>query len=236
MPDKLADILKNDLVVENNSLRDLMFETLDLCQQPGGPDRAIRKLDAKRKKFSSGIDFLKKVPYCCLFLSYACFKREYYSHAVRWIRVANDGLDQLNQVWNRSIARWICALIYQQSGYPEDAEIFFGDAIKLMEQELRDRKRRSHYEKAEECEIVLERLHEDARLLEESVLVHLPAPALTGDTQTIEDILLQNLLSKVFEDRETAERLINFERTSSPQASRVDLIRSAIERWERNNQ
>jgi hypothetical protein len=57
-----------------------------------------------------------------------------------------------------------------------------------------------------------------------------PAPATDGE-------LYQNLLAKVMGDRETAERLIEYERGSAPRyASRDELVRRAIERWERDNQ
>lgn len=248
MADNLAEILKNDLMVENDSLRDLMFETLHLCERPGGPLRAIRKLDAKRKKFSSGIDFLDNVPYCCLFLSYACFKRDDYPNALRWARVAIDGLDQTNHVWNRSIARWIIALLYQQSKQPDDAEIYFEAAIKLMEQERKDNKRRSRYEKAKACESLLERMREDFRLLKTSILVHLPLPVSTDDAHIPEDtgvtipeenegVIFQNLVKKlgVTGTREQAEGLIEHECKRAPEINRVEAIRRAIERWEYDN-
>lgn len=45
----------------------------------------------------------------------------------------------------------------------------------------------------------------------------------------------QELLSKVRGDALTAERLIEYERRRAPSASREELIRRAIERWERDN-
>ncbi len=248
MQDKLADILKNDLVIENDFLQDLMLETLDLCQQPGGPDPAIRKLENKRRKFSSGIDFLDKVPYCCLFLSYAYFKQDDHPNALKWVRVAIDGLDQFNHVWNRSIARWIYALIYQQSGLLDDAEVFFETAIELMERELIDRKRRSRYEKAKECKSLLEKMREDARLLRASALVHLPVPISTDDAHTQDDtglapeekeeVLFQNLVTMlgVTGTPEEAERLIEYELERAPEISRPEAIRRAIEQLDRDRQ
>ncbi|MDQ2690918.1 MAG: hypothetical protein M3Y68_02680, partial [Chloroflexota bacterium] len=47
--------------------------------------------------------------------------------------------------------------------------------------------------------------------------------------------LFQNLLSKVGGERLTAERLIEYERRHAPNASREELIRRAIERWEDDN-
>lgn len=50
-----------------------------------------------------------------------------------------------------------------------------------------------------------------------------------------EDLLYQDLLRKVRFNGSIADRLIDYERKQDPQASRLDLIQSAIERWERDN-
>ena len=50
-----------------------------------------------------------------------------------------------------------------------------------------------------------------------------------------EDSLYQTLLAKARNDTELADRLIEFERKRTPYASREELIRSAIVRWERDN-
>jgi hypothetical protein len=50
-----------------------------------------------------------------------------------------------------------------------------------------------------------------------------------------EDLLYQDLLRKVRFNGSAAERLIDYERKQDPQASRMNLIQSAIERWERDN-
>ena len=47
--------------------------------------------------------------------------------------------------------------------------------------------------------------------------------------------LYSDLLEKVRFDHRTAERLIEFERKRTPEASRVTLIQNAIRRWERDN-
>src|SRR5512136_3034847 len=158
IPDKLADILRIDLEVENKSLRDFLLENLDFCQQPQGPSQAIQKLETKLGKSSSNVDLLEKVPYCQLFLSYTYFKLPDYYRATKYTEAAIDGFDQRNHVWNRSIARWICGLIYQNDGNLDDAERVFDAAIKLMTQELQDHKRRSHYAMAEKCANVMEKM------------------------------------------------------------------------------
>lgn len=50
-----------------------------------------------------------------------------------------------------------------------------------------------------------------------------------------EDLLYQDLLRKVRFNGTTADRLIEYERKQSPQASRLELIQSAIDRWDRDN-
>lgn len=50
-----------------------------------------------------------------------------------------------------------------------------------------------------------------------------------------EDMLYQDLLRKVRFNGSIADRLIEFERKQDPQASRLKLIQSAIDRWERDN-
>jgi hypothetical protein len=50
-----------------------------------------------------------------------------------------------------------------------------------------------------------------------------------------EDLLYQDLLRKVRFNGSAADRLIEFERKQNPQASRLELIQNAIDRWERDN-
>jgi len=47
--------------------------------------------------------------------------------------------------------------------------------------------------------------------------------------------LFDNLLVKVGGDRETVERLIDFERQQTPQGNRTVWLKNAIQRWERDN-
>lgn len=49
-----------------------------------------------------------------------------------------------------------------------------------------------------------------------------------------EEKLFKNLVTMVFGDKETAERLVGMEQGRTPNASRTQLIRSAIERLERD--
>ena len=50
-----------------------------------------------------------------------------------------------------------------------------------------------------------------------------------------EAALYQDLLRKVNYDRDTVERLLEFERRFTPEARRINLLHSAIQRWERDN-
>jgi hypothetical protein len=53
--------------------------------------------------------------------------------------------------------------------------------------------------------------------------------------QSLKDSLYQKLLSKTKNDRDMANRLIEFERKRKPEASEAELIKNAIERWELDN-
>jgi hypothetical protein len=50
-----------------------------------------------------------------------------------------------------------------------------------------------------------------------------------------EDLLYQDLLRKVRFNGAAADRLIEFERKQNPEATRLQLLQSAIERWEKDN-
>jgi hypothetical protein len=50
-----------------------------------------------------------------------------------------------------------------------------------------------------------------------------------------EENLYQDLFVKTGYDHEVAQRLIEYERQRAPQATRSELIRNAIQRWERDN-
>ncbi|MBN2385410.1 MAG: hypothetical protein JXB85_00190 [Anaerolineales bacterium] len=247
MPNRFADILKNHLVVEKVSLRELMLEILDLCQDPVGAVQAIARLEAKRDEFAACVDSLEKTPYCCLYLSCAYFTLDDLARATRGATAAIKGLDQQNQTWNRSIARWLCAEIHKVNDRFDDAEVFYNDAILLMERELQDRKRRSRYDLAKECEHVLGQMRQDAQLHKNGTPVYTPALPARRRTRTrrppvaeqpgdSEEALLQDLRRKAAGDQAAAERLIQHEAERTPRKSRVECIRRAIKRWERDNQ
>ncbi|NNJ09470.1 hypothetical protein EKD04_003915 [Chloroflexales bacterium ZM16-3] len=60
-------------------------------------------------------------------------------------------------------------------------------------------------------------------------------PASPAGAADPEEQLHKALLRKVRGNRETAERLIQFEARKAPGASRSTLMRNAIERWEQDN-
>jgi predicted nucleic acid-binding Zn-ribbon protein len=63
-----------------------------------------------------------------------------------------------------------------------------------------------------------------------------PHPAEELFNQSLRQAALQNdLLKKVGGDRETAERLIEFERQRLPNATRLTWLQNAIQRWEKDN-
>jgi hypothetical protein len=64
-----------------------------------------------------------------------------------------------------------------------------------------------------------------------------PHPAEELFNQSLKQAALQNdLLHKVGGDRETVERLIEFERQRLPVANRTTWLQNAIQRWEQDNQ
>ena len=62
-----------------------------------------------------------------------------------------------------------------------------------------------------------------------------PAPSVTVPRDDHTEQLYRNLLKKAFGDKTKVERLIKYESTLAPVASRTQWIQSAIERWERDN-
>ena len=212
MPDKLAEILKNYLVVDDPSLRELRAEVLDLCQRPEDTLQAVEKLEETHKHYASRMDFSNKIPASSIFLSYAWFKQDEYIQALRWAGAAVDGYDQLGQRWNSSIACWVAALTHYAADEPDESERHFFRAFELMEQVIGDHRRGSQYGKAEECLSVRDRMLEDARLLQTVMLIHTPMENPTENEQSLFD----ELVKLTYGDKETAERLVDFERDEAP--------------------
>lgn len=246
MPDRINYILTQYLDLEHKSLRELMKKTLTLCQVVDGPRQAVEMLEAKRIKFTSTVDFLKNVSYCCLFLAYACHKNNDNQQALKWARIAIDEFDKLNHVRNRAVARWVCALIYQIEVDVDEAERYFEAALRILEQEVLDHKRRSFYEKAKECKRICAQLRKDAGLPQEDEadqsLSYEPDPSKyvpvlpsAADPEETEETYYQDLLQKTGGDREAVERMIAYESERSPGANRIECMRAAKERWEKDN-
>ena len=58
------------------------------------------------------------------YLILCLYKADNYSEALKWGIIAIDGFDLFHQVWNSSIAHWICALIYKKERKADEAEAF----------------------------------------------------------------------------------------------------------------
>ena len=254
MPDRLTEILTVHLVVEDASLQALRGEILDLCQHAAGADRAVRRLEQCVDHDAAHL-ILNRVPWYHIYLAYACCKQPNLPASVQWASLAVDSFDQLDHAWNRAIARWFCALLHRKTSENEEASLYFEEAIKLMRREIIDLKRRSFYERAGQCEKVLALLLADAASPPAGGADHAPSastggPGMDADdldglddlgnfstllTDSSEEELYWNLLTKVSGDQQTAERLIEYERSSRPGLTRKDSIIRAIEAWERQN-
>jgi tetratricopeptide (TPR) repeat protein len=254
MADRLTEILTVHLAVEETSLQALLGEVLDICQHPGGAERAIRRLGECMDSSAAHFD-LNKDPWYHIYLAFTCYKQPNLPLSMHWACLAVDGFDQIDHVWNRAIARWFCAMVYQKTGGNEEAFHYFEEAIKLMRREIVDLKRRSFYEKAGQCEKVLVLLLADAGSHPNGGGDHAPSAIIGGQSMDADSLdglddlgnfrtpladlsekeLYQNLLTKVLGDQQRAERLIEYECSHRPGLTRKDYIIRAIEAWERQN-
>ena len=254
MSDRLTEILTEHLAVEDVPLQRLRREILELCQQPGGANRAIQRLGECMDSSAAHFD-LAKDPWYHIYLAFCCYKQPDLPLSVHWACLAVDGFDQIDHAWNRAITRWVGALLYQETNGQAEASVYFDEAIQLMRREIIDLKRRSFYEKAGQCERVLALLLADA----ESPLAGgagLAPSAISGgqsmevdDQDDLDDLgnfktplaelseeeLYQNLLTKVIGIKQSAEGLIEYERSRRPGLTRKDYLIGAIEAWEREN-
>lgn len=57
----------------------------------------------------------------------------------------------------------------------------------------------------------------------------------TPHSAASEDELYQKLLRKTLGDKAQVERLLEHERQRNQKATRIELLRAALERWERDN-
>ncbi len=265
MSDRLTEILTEHLAVEDVPLQRLRREILELCQQPGGANRAIQRLGECMDSSAAHFD-LAKDPWYHIYLAFCCYKQPDLPLSVHWACLAVDGFDQIDHAWNRAITRWVGALLYQETNGQAEASVYFDEATQLMRREIIDLKRRSFYEKAGQCERALVLLLADAESPLAGGAGH-AAPSLAGgtgpapsaisgglsmevdDQDDLDDLgnfrtpladlreeeLYQNLLSKVSGDQQKAERLIEYERSRRPGLTRKDYLIGAIEAWEREN-
>ena len=75
--------------------------------------------------------------------------------------------------------------------------------------------------------------------LSEQIKVHEGAKNVHNRNLETEELrikeLYRNLLIKNLHDKEVVNRLIEFERNRNPNATKAELLQSAIDRWERDN-
>jgi hypothetical protein len=162
MNDEIADILKGYLSFQDKTHEGLLHEVLEMCKSVKGTEEAIVRLESMVDNYSSGLELLDKVPYCHLFLSYAQYRWNNSAHSTKCALDAIQGFEQRHEIRNLALAFWIRALVYWESAHVDEAKQDINKAIELIKQEMGDNKRTSHYEKCQDCEIILERIISDA--------------------------------------------------------------------------
>jgi len=163
MKDEIANILKGYLSIQDKMLKDLLNDVLEMCKSVRGTEEAIVSLESAVDDYSSGLEFLDRVPYCHLFLSYAQYRWNNPAHSAKCISDAIEGFEQRHEVRNLAIASWIRALVYWESAHVYEARHDINEAIELIKQESEDNKRTSHYDKSEDCDIILAQMNVDAQ-------------------------------------------------------------------------
>ncbi|MBI1792677.1 MAG: S24 family peptidase [Chloroflexi bacterium] len=154
MNDEITNILKGYLLVEEESLTHIMRDIFELCKSERGASEAIVRLEAMLADYSSGLEFLDKVPLYYLFLAYAQYKWGRLPDSVKSTSDAIRGFKQQNQVRNNAIGLWMRAWIYRESDHIETARQDIIEGIELIERELGDSKRTSHYQECKDCETI----------------------------------------------------------------------------------
>jgi hypothetical protein len=160
MNDEIASILKGYLSVDEDVRTHVLRDTLELCKSERGVSEAIVRLKDIVNDYSSRLEFLDKVPLYYLILSYAQYKWGKMPDSVDSASNAIQGFKQQDQVRNNVISLWIRALIFRQSDHIEAALQDINVGIKLIERELGDSKRTSHYQECKDCETIYSRMVE----------------------------------------------------------------------------
>ncbi len=177
MNDELANILKGYLLVEEDALTHVMQDLLEICKSERGVSEAIVRLETRLNDYSSGLEFLDRVPSYYLFLSYAQYKWGGLPDSVKSASNAIQGFEQQNQVRNNAIGLWMRAWLYRESDHNDAARQDIINGIELIERELSDSKRTSHYQECKDCENIHSRMLEFRDGLEGIIQKRAPKPA-----------------------------------------------------------
>ena len=160
MSDEIADILKGYLLIEDEPEAHVLRDILDLCKSERGIAEAIARLESNIEDYSSGLEFLDEVPLYYLFLAYAQYKWGRLPDSVKSVSNAINGFEQQAQVRNHALGLWIRASLYRESEHNDAARQDIMDGIELIERELADSKRTSHYQECKDCETIHSRMLE----------------------------------------------------------------------------
>ncbi len=157
MNDEIAGILKGYLSIEEETNRHVLEDMLELCKSERGADKAIVRLESMVESYSSGLEFLDQVPLYFVFIAYAQYKWGNLSDSEKSASNAIEGFKQQNKVRDNAIVLWMRALIHKESGHIDAAVQDIANGIELIERELADSKRTSHYQ---ECKTANRFTHE----------------------------------------------------------------------------
>ncbi len=158
MNNEITEILQEYLLIEEDSLKHILLDILDLCKSERGASDAIVQLESTLEDYSSGLEFLDRVPLYYIFLSYAQYKWGEFPNSINSASNALQGFKQKNNIRNSVIALWMRALLHQESGHIDAARDDTASGINLAERELEDSKRTSHYKELEDSKIIYSRM------------------------------------------------------------------------------
>lgn len=166
MADNMIEILRNHLSYKDDSLREWMLELLSFSQNAAGLKQALDRLVPLRNELSSSIDFISKVPYCSLLLSYVYYRWNNFSSSASWAEDAIiKGFGNDCEAQNHAVALWLHGLANEQANDIEKAQRDLNDAIKLIEREVSNCKRRGKWTQQKKYEAMIKQLCETTNRL-----------------------------------------------------------------------
>ena len=178
MTDEIADILRKHLSFKNDpALRRWLLEQLDFSEKAESLGKITANLIPSYEDFSRSTELLPKAPYCALLLCHAYYKWADYLEAAK---LAGDaitlGFGSGNEPQNHVISLWLRALTNEKTRHIEDAWQDTTDAIKVIEREIDDCKRRSNkQDERNEYERLVKLLHETGKRLQEEFQNSIPS-------------------------------------------------------------